>query len=48
MFTKTYLIVGLIAFVILLVLTITSADWAVRRLRAQWKTLHRTVYVALF
>ena len=47
LFTKTYLIVGLVALSILLVLTVTSADWAVRRMRARWKTLHRAVYVAL-
>ena len=47
MFTKVYLIIGLTSFTILLTLTITSADWAVRRLRKRWKTLHRLVYVAI-
>ena len=47
LFTKTYLILGLASYLILLVLTVTSADWAVRKLRARWKTLHRLVYPAL-
>jgi sulfoxide reductase heme-binding subunit YedZ len=47
LFTKTYLIVGLVAWAVLLVLTVTSADWAVRKLRARWKTVHRLVYPAL-
>lgn len=47
MVTKTYLIVGLVSWTLLLVLTVTSTDWAVRRMRANWKLLHRTVYAAM-
>lgn len=47
MFEKTYLQIGLLAFLILLVLAFTSADWAVRSMRQNWKRLHRLAYVAI-
>ncbi len=41
------LLLGTIALGILLILTITSLDWAVRTLRFKyWKLLHRIVYMA--
>lgn len=44
---KPFILVGLMAFAILLVLAATSVDTAVRRLGARrWKWLHRLVYVA--
>jgi sulfoxide reductase heme-binding subunit YedZ len=44
---KPFILVGLVAFVILLLLAATSVDAAVRRLGARrWKWLHRLVYVA--
>ncbi len=45
--TKTYLILALIAWLILLVLAVTSNDFSVRKMGGKrWKLLHRTVYVA--
>jgi sulfoxide reductase heme-binding subunit YedZ len=44
---KPFQLTGLIAFVILLVLTITSLDAAIRWLGGRaWKNLHRLAYVA--
>lgn len=44
---KTFQLTGLVALVILLVLTITSINAAIRWLGARWwKNLHRLVYVA--
>jgi sulfoxide reductase heme-binding subunit YedZ len=44
---KPFILVGLVAFAILLVLAATSVDAAVRWLgAARWKWLHRLVYVA--
>jgi sulfoxide reductase heme-binding subunit YedZ len=40
------LLTGWIALLVMLVLAATSNNAAVRRLRAGWKWLHRTVYVA--
>ncbi|MBC7420089.1 MAG: ferric reductase-like transmembrane domain-containing protein [Bdellovibrio sp.] len=45
--TKTYLILGLLAWLILLVLAVTSNDYSVRKLGGKrWKLLHRSVYLA--
>ncbi len=46
-FEKTYLIIGLSAWCILLVLALTSTNWAVRRLGRNWKRLHRLAYFAI-
>jgi methionine sulfoxide reductase heme-binding subunit len=44
--TKPFLLTGLVALTLLLVLAITSTDAAVRRLGARrWKNLHRLAYV---
>jgi len=40
------LLTGWVAFVIFLLLAITSNDKSVRTLRRNWQRLHRTVYVA--
>lgn len=37
---------GWLALAIMLPLALTSNDWAVRRLRQAWKSLHRLVYAA--
>lgn len=37
---------GWIAFVLMLLLALTSNDWSVRLLRRAWKNLHRWVYAA--
>ena len=43
---KRYILVGLSAFLILLLLAITSFRWWMRRLGKYWKWLHRLVYLA--
>ncbi len=44
---KPFILSGLLAFIILLILAATSTDWAVRKLRyKRWKRLHRLAYVA--
>lgn len=44
---RPYIIVGSLAFLCLLVLAITSNRYSQRRLRSNWKKLHRLAYVAL-
>ncbi|MGE3758848.1 MAG: sulfite oxidase heme-binding subunit YedZ [Pseudobdellovibrionaceae bacterium] len=45
--TKRYLVMGLAAWLILLVLTLTSNDFSMRRLGGKkWKNIHRLVYLA--
>lgn len=44
--TRPYIIVGMIAFVSLTLLAITSTRGWVIRLKKKWQTLHRLVYVA--
>jgi len=44
--TKSYIWVGAGAFVILLLLAITSFKWWMKRMRKNWKRLHRLVYLA--
>ncbi len=39
-----YLLMGLVSILILLVLASTSNRWAMRRLKKNWKRLHRIVY----
>lgn len=43
---KRYLLAGLGAFTILLALAITSLRWWMKRLKKNWKRLHRLVYLA--
>ena len=43
-FTRFYLVIGLIAVLCLLALGITSTDGAMRRLGPRWKRLHRLAY----
>lgn len=43
-FTRFYLIIGLLAVLGLLALGVTSTDAATRRLGARWKRLHRLAY----
>lgn len=45
-FEKRYALIGFAAFVILLVLTLTSNRWALRKLGKQWKILHRLAYLS--
>lgn len=44
---RPYIIVGVIAFIGLLVLAVTSNRYSQRRLGARWKKLHKLVYVIL-
>ncbi len=47
MWTKTYLIVATLAWLIMLVLTMTSNNFSVKKIGARnWKKLHQAVYVA--
>jgi sulfoxide reductase heme-binding subunit YedZ len=47
MYTKNYLIFGSLAWLIMLVLAVTSNDFSVRRLGGKkWKNLHRLAYLA--
>jgi sulfoxide reductase heme-binding subunit YedZ len=45
-FEKPYILVGLTALTILFALAVTSFDWWKKRLRKNWKRLHRLVYLA--
>ncbi|MEO8071129.1 MAG: protein-methionine-sulfoxide reductase heme-binding subunit MsrQ [Acidobacteriota bacterium] len=45
-FKRRFIFVGMLAFVILLALTLTSTNGMIRRLGRRWQTLHRLVYVA--
>ncbi|TDO98339.1 sulfite oxidase heme-binding subunit YedZ [Marinomonas balearica] len=44
---RPYMYVGFIAVVILSVLALTSFKFAIKKLRKNWKPLHRTVYIAV-
>ena len=46
LFSKWYALIGLVAFLIMLPLAITSTRSAMRRLGKKWKSLHKWVYVA--
>jgi methionine sulfoxide reductase heme-binding subunit len=46
-FKRRFIFVGMLAFVILLVLTLTSTNGMIRRLGKRWQRLHRLVYVAV-
>lgn len=43
---QPFITLGLIGIIILLALAVTSNRWAMRRLRKNWKRLHRLVYLA--
>ncbi len=45
-FEKRYALVGFAAGVILFLLALTSTNWWKRRLKKNWKRLHRLVYLA--
>lgn len=46
LFSKRYALIGLVAFLIMLPLAITSTRSAMRKLGKKWKSLHKWVYVA--
>jgi methionine sulfoxide reductase heme-binding subunit len=39
---------GVTTFIILALLTITSNDWSIKRLKKNWKRLHNLTYLAMF
>ncbi len=43
---RPYLIFGMVAFVMLLALAVTSNRWSIRRMGAGWRRLHRLIYPA--
>ncbi|MBR8840363.1 MAG: ferric reductase-like transmembrane domain-containing protein [Stigonema ocellatum SAG 48.90 = DSM 106950] len=47
---KTYWIYsqGVSTFIILTLLTLTSNDWSIKKLKKNWKQLHQLTYVAMF
>ncbi len=45
-FESTYILFGLIAYIIILLLAITSPHYAKKRLGKNWKKLHRYIYYA--
>jgi sulfoxide reductase heme-binding subunit YedZ len=45
-FEKRFALVGFAVLMIMLSLALTSNQWAMRRLRKNWKRLHRLVYLA--
>jgi len=45
--TRPYLTIGIICWLILLALTLTSTQSAMKRLGARWQKLHNTVYLVL-
>jgi methionine sulfoxide reductase heme-binding subunit len=43
---RTFILLGMVAFVILVLLTATSTNGMIRRLGRRWQRLHRLVYLA--
>jgi sulfoxide reductase heme-binding subunit YedZ len=43
----TYLAFGFFALVLTIPLTLTSSNWAMRKLGKRWKVLHRAVYLII-
>ncbi|MGD1804614.1 ferric reductase-like transmembrane domain-containing protein [Dapis sp. BLCC M126] len=39
---------GVVTFIIFTLLTITSNDWSVKKLKRNWKKLHELTYIAMF
>lgn len=44
---RPYITIGMLAFVLLIPLAVTSNNWSVRRLGSGWRKLHRIVYAAV-
>lgn len=44
---RPYITVGMVSFVLLVPLAVTSNNWSVRRLGARWRSLHRLTYAAV-
>ncbi|NET40988.1 ferric reductase-like transmembrane domain-containing protein [Okeania sp. SIO2B3] len=39
---------GVVTFIIFTLLTITSNDWSIKRMKKNWKKLHELTYLAMF
>lgn len=47
LFTRPYIVVGFIAFIVLLFLTLTSFQRVQKKMKANWQKLHNWVYLAV-
>jgi methionine sulfoxide reductase heme-binding subunit len=45
-FESPYIWLGVLAYVIIFLLGITSSKWAMKKLKRNWKKLHRLIYIA--
>jgi sulfoxide reductase heme-binding subunit YedZ len=45
---RPYITIGMIGFLLLLPLALTSNNWSVRRLGPRWRQLHKLTYIAVF
>lgn len=45
-FKRPYITVGMVSFVLLVPLAVTSNNWSVRRMGPTWRKLHKLVYAA--
>ena len=43
---ELFILLGIMGFIILLLMALTSNKWAMRQLKKNWKRLHRLVYLA--
>jgi len=43
---RPYVTIGMLGFVLLIPLAVTSNNWSIRRMGPGWRRLHKTVYVA--
>ena len=46
--TSWIYIQGVVLFTIFAILTVTSNDWSVKKLKKNWKKIHQLTYVAIF
>lgn len=44
---RPYITIGMLGFILMLPLAVTSNDWSVRRLGPRWRRLHRLTYFAV-
>jgi sulfoxide reductase heme-binding subunit YedZ len=44
---RPYISIGMIAFILMVPLAITSNNWSMRKLRANWRKLHRLSYLII-
>ncbi|WP_375688490.1 protein-methionine-sulfoxide reductase heme-binding subunit MsrQ [Pseudooceanicola sp. LIPI14-2-Ac024] len=46
-YKRPYITIGMLAFVLLIPLALTSNNWSIRKLGPRWRQLHKLVYVAV-